>query len=282
MTSKEIICKIDENFYKIVDIPQKMVKLARSLIEALCQENDVPIAKLVFKRLQPFVYGDYYFKTGTIKTNSFLYQNFGTFRQQNNFFYVFRFFEGLLHECRHHIQFKSETLEDFQPIVKGCAKLAKMNKGAKLLYDSSYYMVPIEIDARHYAHACLSNNPLMAKYLKSEFYIENEIENADQQYDYNALIKNTSEIFKPALKEIKKALSAIKVDDKSIDRNMAIYHEIAPNFKNMISSTLTKEENDLIDQQQEEFNTVVWKDMVAYFERKRKLKGLNSQYVHEK
>lgn len=277
MTSKELICSIDRNFYKIVDTPRKMVSFSRELIGLICKENDVDVARLKFVYFQPFTTGDYNYYRGIIKINRYLYQNFEYFKEKENFYYIFQFVGSLVHEARHHIQFTSANLENFHPIVKNTAKIAR-NGGVSLVYNDEYNVVPLEIDARHYSYVRLEENPFLKKFLISQEYIDTENCNVELVYDYKRLLKNKKDIYKPTIEGIKKALSSIKTV-KGEERHSSIYYSIAPSFRNCEKSSLSAQENEEIKNQSLEFFSKTWGDVIDFTYNKRKL---NYQVLDEK
>lgn len=277
MTSRDLICSIGKDFYKIVGTSRKLADLSRELIEIICKENDVRVAKLKFNYFQPFTTGDYNHFRGIIKINRYLYQNFEYFKEKENFFYVFKYFDSLIHETRHHIQFTSQDLEKFHPIVKNTAIIAR-NGGVPLVYNDEYMVVPLEIDARHYSYLCLRQNSFLKKFLDSQEYIDCENCNTELKYDYRRLLKNKKDFYKPALEGIKKALSSIKTNNNE-QRQTSIFYSIAPMFRNIEISPLSKEENQEIEKQSLEFSSKTWGDIVDFTYNKRKL---NYQILDEK
>lgn len=280
-SSKDLICTVDKDFYKEVYSSRQMASFLRDLISAICEENSLSAPKLKFQKIMPFICGDYRHKKGLIILNSFLYQNFDYFKETNNLYYVFKFLESVLHETRHHIQFFSSENKDLHPLIKNITNIAKYSSGLRLVYSGNYFAVPIEVDARHYSYQRISENRLLSRYLDSQSYIDNEINNSECPFEYELLLKNVRSQYKFAQNAIKKALSTI--DDKDcLDRNKAVYYTIAPNFKLNENSPLSKEENQILDQERIEFESVCWKNLLEYVHQTNKMNYTQSEIICDK
>ena len=263
MTSKELISSVGNDFYIKHDTPRKMASFLRAISGAICSEYKLAPIEVDFRKSFPNYYGNYIIKSQKIVLNSYLYNEFEEFKSSKNMYYIFEMLESIVHETRHHIQFHAG--KSIHPIVKNFAELALIKDGAKFLYNDSYHLVPIEIDARHYAFLRLSESDYLKKYLLSQDYIDTEYSNRDKQYDYEHILKSKNQYFLPVIEKIKKSLKPLKLEGKNVEeQNMAVYYEIAPKFNFGDTTTLSEKEQKRISTESNEFCDRQYRNIVDF------------------
>jgi len=228
-TSTELIKSIDKDFYIKFDTSKKFIKLLKHISLSVCSEYELPGIEIEMKKFPLDIRGNYISEENVIYLNSVNFEkNFEIFKENNNLFYIFDLIDTILHETRHYVQTYNENIKDIHPVVKITTDMQIASQNPRLISSINYDMSPDEVDARHFAYARLSKNPLFDQY-KYDFILNEKI-NMENPYDFKPILKSKSKILKPFIKDLKQTLKN-KPLKKFYDKDLSLYFEIAPKFK---------------------------------------------------
>ncbi len=205
----EILASIDKDFYKNITNEREMKQLTKIFIDKFCYEKNLAPALLQFKKMHETVAGAY--QDFKLIIDSRLIKGFVLFRKSNNFYYVFDYFNTLLHELRHHEQSLS-ACKDMHPVVRECAIITKYEEGFEAFTDQSYGCEPCELDARYFSYKKMQNYHFFIPYLKSNYFIDQETSFINKQpMDYVDLLKDEKlRGLKPCAQSIKNLIANVK------------------------------------------------------------------------
>jgi len=165
-SSSEIIKTVDKDFFNKIDTPEKLKNFIQSLLDVLCNENNLPKIEIIYDNFYPDFLGEFNLTDETIHiNNTVFFEGFETFRKNNNLYFVYKSLDTILHEFRHYAQKKSKSKE-ISPKVKKSAKISKD-------YINNYDNIPAEVDARHYAYTKLAENEFFQNY--SNYILNKEV-----------------------------------------------------------------------------------------------------------
>ncbi len=277
LSTKELLSLVDENFFNIVDTKRKLTRFTRIFIDAFCREHGVTPADFMTAEFKDSCFAYYNVDKMLIVINSAYTRSYSEAVRTKNYYFVFHYFDTILHELRHHLQ--NTSAKELNPIIKNVTRVSRNYFVDDMFYSASYGMHPLELDARYQPYNLLKDNSAIGKYFYSKNYIEFEIEKHKKQNMQvveilkNKDFNNIKYIAKPrtALKACVKQIAlkngltfvgtqseVVSKEEKANDKklNKAIAKEIAPKFfdKTFKTSTLSDEENSNINEEYKEFN----------------------------
>ncbi len=241
LTSRQMLEHIDENFFDLVPTKRKLMSFARILTEKFCKENNVP--DVAIQTLPMKYYNMYYLSQRKIVYISDFYtKEYDKFVENKNCYFLKSFFDSLVHELRHHVQYHSVELA---PLLKNFALLNYFDDGFEVMSSIPYMTRPHEIDARYFTFKMLKDIEFFSPYYKMKAYIYDEREVDFDSYHLVEVLKegdlnDIKYLTKPkraleaCVKQIaiKNGLRFVKTEDLENDYklNRAIGRELAPEF----------------------------------------------------
>ena len=179
LSSKQLINMIDENFFEFVPTKRKLMRFTRILIDKYCEEQGVAPADIVTFANVSGIAANYNVNKFLIKINRGYTKSYEEIVDSKNYFFLFDYFESVLHELRHHLQ--NMGGKDVSPMLKSISRIERAVKAANYFESTSYSYHPLELDARHFAYTTLKKEPLLSPYAKCKLYAEEELEDRESE-----------------------------------------------------------------------------------------------------
>lgn len=179
LSSKQLIGMIDENFFEFVPTKRKLMRFTRILIDKYCEEQGVAPADIVTFANVSGIAANYNVNKFLIKINRGYTKSYEEIVDSKNYFFLFDYFESVLHELRHHLQ--NMGGRDVSPMLKSISRIERAVKAANYLESTSYSYHPLELDARHFSYSTLRKQPFLTPYARCKLYAEEELEDRESE-----------------------------------------------------------------------------------------------------
>lgn len=202
LSSKDMLNLVNENFYNLIPTKEDFVFFVRNFVDKFCLDHNVR-GGVKLKYCNSEYYEMYYVaQKKCVNINDFYVKKYEEFAKSRNYYFLKNFFDGIVHELRHHMQYNSS---DISPLLKNYMILNYLEDSHDLVARIPYDTRPHEIDARYFTYKELKDLSFFSKYYKMQAFVEEERKIDFDSYQFVELLKDED------LDDIKKLAGPRKV-----------------------------------------------------------------------